>query len=113
MIGREMAIALFADLPPTRKREAASAIGHFIAGVLDQESMVGIIEGLCHADEFGPGQKVRSIRGSIHGTITRILEDGRVAVRLDEGGVEILALPENLLPDAEPSHQTKSHQADG
>ena len=36
-IGRELAFALFSDLPPVRKREVASAIAHCIAGVLDRD----------------------------------------------------------------------------
>src|ERR1035437_6870311 len=33
-IGRELALALFSDLHPSRKREVSSVIGHYIAGVL-------------------------------------------------------------------------------
>jgi hypothetical protein len=36
-IGRELALALFSDLPPSRKREVSSAIAHYIAGVLDRK----------------------------------------------------------------------------
>src|SRR5438105_4114051 len=43
-IGRELGFALFSDLQPGRKREVASAFAHYIAGVLDEESMVGIVE---------------------------------------------------------------------
>jgi hypothetical protein len=102
MIGREMVIALFSDLPPTRKREAASAIGHFIAGVLDRDSMTRIVEELCRAADLQPGCRARTLRGSLRGTITRVFDDGRVALRPDTGGPELISLPENLLPDDPP-----------
>ena len=51
-VGRQLAGALFADLPTGRRREVMSAIAHYIAGVLDRESMVEIVESLCEAAEF-------------------------------------------------------------
>ena len=39
-VGRQIAAALFADLPTPRRREVMSAVAHYIAGVLDRESMV-------------------------------------------------------------------------
>lgn len=44
--GRGMADALFADLVALRRREVVSAVGHYIAGVLDRESMIGAVESL-------------------------------------------------------------------
>src|SRR5215471_17066048 len=38
-IGRELSFALFSELVPGRKREVGSAVAHYIAGVLDRESM--------------------------------------------------------------------------
>jgi hypothetical protein len=42
-LGRELGTALFADLSPLALREVASAIAHFIAGVLDEESLHRLI----------------------------------------------------------------------
>jgi hypothetical protein len=39
-IGRELTLALFSDLAPVRKRELASAVTHYIAGVLDDGRVV-------------------------------------------------------------------------
>jgi len=97
-IGRELALALFSDLPPVRKREASSAIAHYIAGVLDHESMVAIVEGLWEAVSFTVGDRVTSLRGSVRGTVTAILEDGRLSWRTDTGA-EFIALPESLRRD--------------
>jgi len=96
-IGRELALALFSDLPSGRKREIASVIGHYIAGVLDRESMVNLVEGLCVAAEFKTGDRVKTLRGSTRGVIVNILADGRISWRPDGRKSELSALPESLL----------------
>ncbi len=101
LIGREMVLALFSDLPPTRRREAGAAVGHFIAGVLDRAAMVVIIESLCRAAELAAGTRVMTLGGSMRGVILRVWEDGRVVVRPDGSAGEIVALPENLLPETQ------------
>jgi hypothetical protein len=95
-IGRELALALFSDLPPARKREISSVVGHYIAGVLDRESMAGLVDGLCEESGFQPGDKVQTLRGSMGGKIIRLLPDGRVLWRAD-AGAELTALPESLI----------------
>jgi hypothetical protein len=95
-IGRELVLAIFSDLPPVRKREASSAIAHYIAGVLDWDSMVGIVESLCETASFQPGDCVKTLRGSTHGTILRLLDDGRVVWQPDGSLAELTALPESL-----------------
>ena len=98
-IGRELALALFSDLPAVRKKEVASVIAHFIAGVLDRHLMVETVKSLTHSVGLAPGDRVKTLRGSLRGVITRVLEDGRVAVRPDGGASELISLPESLLPD--------------
>ena len=95
-IGRELALALFSDLPPSRKREISSIIGHYIAGVLDRESMISLVASLCEAADLQPGDRVKTLRGSMSGTLVRGLPDGRVVWRADSGA-ELTALPESLL----------------
>jgi hypothetical protein len=96
-IGRELALALFSDLHPSRKREVSSVIGHYIAGVLDRESMFSIVEGLCEAAELKPGDREKTLRGSLNGVILKILGDGKIVWRLDGTKSELTALPESLL----------------
>jgi len=74
-----------------------SAIAHYIAGVLDRESMVEIVEGLCESAELKPGDRVKTLRGSTRGVIVRVQPDGRVAWRPDGSQAELVALPESLL----------------
>lgn len=98
-IGRELSLALFSDLPPVRKREVSSATAHYIAGVLDREAMMQVVESLsAAAQDLVPGARCRTLRGSAHGTVVRILGDGRIVWRT-EAGSELIALPEALTTD--------------
>lgn len=92
-----MSFALFSDLVPGRKREVGSAVAHYIAGVLDREAMVEIIETLSQSADFKPGDRVKTLRGSLHGSIVRILDDGRVIWRPDGTEAELTGLPESLI----------------
>lgn len=96
-IGRELSFALFSDLSAGRKRELGSAVAHYIAGVLDREAMIAIVESLCEAASLQPGDRVQTLRGTKHGVIKRILKDGRVAWQPDGTASELIALPESLL----------------
>jgi hypothetical protein len=90
-------LALFSDLLPARKREVSSAIAHYIAGVLDRDAMVEIVEGLCQSAELQPGDRVKTFRGTLKGRILRLLPDGRAVWQPDGSGSELVALPETLL----------------
>lgn len=98
-IGRELALALFSELPATRRREVGSAVAHYIAGVLDRQAMISIVESLSQSAAFQPGDRVKTLKGTLRGVITGILGDGRVRWRA-ETGTEFIALPESLVPDA-------------
>ena len=76
-----------------------SAIAHYIAGVLDREAMVEIVESLCQSAEFTPGDRVATLRGSTHGAVKRVLDDGRIVWQPDGSGAELIALPEGLVPE--------------
>ena len=72
-------------------------MAHYVAGVLDRDAMVEIVEELCESAEFQVGDRVKTLRGSKQGVIIRILVDGRVAWRPDGSRTELIALPESLL----------------
>lgn len=61
--------------------------------------MVDIVESLSQSAEFKPGDRVKTLRGSTRGVIVRVMEDGRVAWRLDGTESELTGLPESLLPE--------------
>jgi hypothetical protein len=84
-------------LPAARRREVASAIAHYIAGVLDREAMVSIVESLCESAKFKAGDRVKTLRGSTRGTVLRMLDDGRVVWQPDGSNSGLLSLPESLL----------------
>ena len=96
-IGRELAVALFADLPPERRRIVSSAVAHYIAGVLDRESMVLTVAELCAKADLEPGDRVKTLRGSLSGRIVRVLEDGRIVWQPEGSARELVCLPESLL----------------
>lgn len=89
---------VFAELPTGRRREVMSAVAHYIAGVLDRDSMLEIVESLCESADLAPGARVKTLRGSKTGVVVRLLEDGRVMWRPDRSKTELIALPESLLP---------------
>ena len=88
---------MFAELPTARNREVASAVAHYIAGVLDRESMVALIDEMCASADLQPGDRVQTLRGSLRGVIRRVLPDGRVAWQPDGAPTELIALPETLI----------------
>ena len=98
-VARQISAVIFAQAPPLRNRELTSAVAHYVAGVLDRDAMMAIVEGLWRSAEITPGARVRTLRGSLHGVVVRILEDGRLAWRPDGRSTELLALPESLALD--------------
>jgi hypothetical protein len=99
-MGRELTIALSGELSAGRRREMMSAVGHYVAGVLDREPMVQIIESLCESALFQPGDRVKTLRGSLHGQIVRLEPDGRIVWQPDETTAELIAMPESLVREA-------------
>ena len=91
---------MFSDLPFRRRKEAASAAAHFITGVLAEEMLIAAIDSLCRAADWKPGDRVKTLRGSLHGVIVRILKDGRVVWKPDGADSELTALPESLCAEA-------------
>jgi len=98
-IGRALANALFYELPTLRRKEVASAVAHFITGVMDWESMAAMIRSMARRATLTKGSRVKSLRGSLKRTILRTMEDGRVVWKPDGASRELIALPESLLPD--------------
>ena len=98
-IARQMAAALFADLPPSRLKFVTSTIAHFVAGVLPRDSMQAQIDEAVSVLNFTPGVRVKTLRGTLKGVVTGILEDGSVTWRTDGTQLELITLPEALQVD--------------
>jgi hypothetical protein len=96
-IARTVTDALFAEFPRARRREAASLAAHYVAGVLDREPVTQGIIALADIANFKPGDRVKTLKGSLHGVVRKILPDGRIAWQPDDNEAELIALPESLL----------------
>jgi hypothetical protein len=96
-VARRTVDLLFADLPLSRRREAASLAAHFVAGVLDRDLMLSGIESVCEAADFAVGDRVRTLRGSATGVVLRVQADGKIIWRPNGSRSELIALPESLL----------------
>jgi hypothetical protein len=51
---------------------------------------------------FQPGDRVKTLRGSAHGVIKRVLADGRLVWQADGSHTELTALPETLMKEDKP-----------
>jgi len=96
-IARTLTDALFAEFPRGRRREAASLAAHYVAGVLDREAVAGGIVSLAEAADFQPGDRVKTLKGSLQGVVRKILPDGRIVWQPDDNKIELTALTESLL----------------
>jgi hypothetical protein len=76
-----------------------SAVAHYIAGVLPWDAMAGIVESLSETADWKPGDRIKTLRGSLRGKILRVLDDGRVIWQPDGTKNELTALPESLCRD--------------
>ena len=72
-----------------------------MAGVLDQKSVASAIASLAEKAAFQPGDRVKTLKGSVRGTILRVLRDGRVVWQADTGA-ELTGLPESVIREKKP-----------
>ena len=98
-VARRTIDVLLAEFPIGRRREAASLAAHYVAGVLDWESMDAGLSSLTETPDFRLGDRVKTFRGTTRGVIVRIHSDGRIAWKPDGAHAELLALPDSMLPD--------------
>jgi hypothetical protein len=98
-IGRALANALFSDLAFHRRKEDSSAVAHFITGVPDENMMIEAVDTLSTTIDWKPGDRVKTLRGSLHGKILSVLKDGRIVWQPDGTTSELTALPESLCAD--------------
>lgn len=96
-IARRSTDALLAEFPQPRKKEASSLAAHYVAGVLEEQFLVLGLESLTESFDFETGDRVKTLKGAMHGVIQKVLPDGRVSWLPDGSSMELLALPESLL----------------
>ena len=101
-IARRIVDAVFVEFPLARRREAGSLAAHYVAGVLDRDIHgIGTHRAVGISADIKPGDRVKTLRGSMRGTILRVLPDGRVVWRADSGA-ELTGLPESLIREQKP-----------
>ena len=76
-----------------------SAVAHYIAGVLPWEAMEEIIGVASPRFNWIPGDRVKTLRGSLHGIVVKVSEDGRILWRPDGTKHDLIAMPEDLCSD--------------
>lgn len=96
-VARRLIDAFLAEFPLVRRREASSLVAHYVAGVLDFESMSNGLESMTEEPDFKIGDRVCTLRNSLRGVVEKILKDGRIVWLPDGRKVKLVALPDNLL----------------
>ena len=56
------------------------------------------MDSLWQSASLGIGDRVQTMRGMTCGVVARILQDGRITKRPEGSALEVIALPESLLP---------------
>ncbi|MGI8967086.1 MAG: hypothetical protein ACR2H1_13500, partial [Limisphaerales bacterium] len=105
-VARRIIDAFLTEFPLCRRRESASLVAHYVAGVLDFESMSIGLDSMLEMPDFKIGDRVKTLRGSARGVVKKILRDGRISWLRDGGAIELIALPESIL--REPKSKSKS-----
>jgi hypothetical protein len=96
-VSRNLGGRVFASLPVLRRRETVTAIVRYVAGLMERSAMVEIVETMWRPICPEPGDRVRTIRGSLVGTVLGIGLDGRIHWQPDCASVRVMTLPELLL----------------
>jgi hypothetical protein len=67
--------------------------------VLDENLMIDAVETLSATTDWKPGDRVKTLCGSLHGKILRVLKDGKIVWQPEGTMSELTALPESLCAD--------------
>ena len=97
-IGRTICNLAFKELPVARRQVLVGAIAHYIAGVLDRESMVRFVDELSQAADLKIGDRVETLKGSLQGTVINLFPDGRIEWQPDGGASKLVYAPESVKP---------------
>lgn len=99
-VARRIVDAQLADLSLDRRREAVHVAAEYVEGNLDRETAVNVLAEMCGLVCFQAGDRVRTLKGTRHGVVRRLLPDGRLVWRPDGGSVELMAPLESLLRES-------------
>lgn len=98
VLRRDLSYALFADVAAKRKKQLASLMAHFIAGVpeVDKAALRNGLTELTQLEDFQVGDKVTTLQKSLSGEIIRINQDGGIVWKCDQTGLVITGAPQSL-----------------
>jgi hypothetical protein len=96
-LGRGLSYTLFAELAVARKKQIASLVAHFIAGVLGEAAMLNGLNDLVALERLQVGDRVATRRKSVTGTVIKITEDGKVIWKCDRTGAVMTGTPQSLI----------------
>jgi len=98
-LGRGLSYALFADVTAVRKKQLASLVAHFIAGVpeVDEVALRTGLQELTRLENFQVGDKVTTLQKTLSGIVTKINQDGGIVRKCDQTGAVMTDPPQSLL----------------
>jgi hypothetical protein len=82
-----------------RKKQLASLVAHFIAGVpeVDRTVLRTGLDELTRLENFQVGNKVTTLQKTLSGIITKIDKDGDIVWKCDQTGAVMTGTPQSLL----------------
>jgi hypothetical protein len=98
-LGRGLTYAVFAEVSTLRRKQIASLVAHFIAGLpdVDETTLKAALRDLVQMEQFKIGDSVTTLKKSLTGKIVRINEDGTLVWKCDQTGSLMTATPQSLL----------------
>jgi len=98
-LGRGLSYALFADVIAVRKKQLASLVAHFIAGVpeVDEVALRTGLKELTRLEDFQVGDKITTLQKTLSGIVTKINKDGGIVWKCDQTGAVMTGTPQSLL----------------
>jgi hypothetical protein len=98
-LGRGITHALFAEVPTLRRKQIASLVAHFIAGLPDVDEIVlrRGLDDLAQMEQFQIGDQVATLKKTLTGKIVQINDDGTLVWKCDQTGSVITATPQALI----------------
>ena len=96
-LGRQVVHEVFRELAAPRRKALVLGVADYVAGGLERDVMIEIVEGLWTAAELRPGTRVKTLRGATVGVVLRQFPDGRILWRPKGSGADLTTQPESLL----------------
>lgn len=98
-IGAAMTTSLVSDYDASRGRLLVSAVGHYIAGTLNEEALTAMFESMSSQTLLKEGMSVKTLKGSLKGVVIGFTTAGNVIWQPEGMKNPLTATPESLLED--------------